>query len=52
MINKDLLILERSSSSLDLKTENGAYVLEGIFGELDKRTKTIVFIRLKSMFHK
>ena len=39
MINKDLLILERSSSSLDLKTENGAYVLEGIFGELDKKNK-------------
>ena len=39
MINKDLLILERSSSSLDLKTENGVYVLEGIFGELDKKNK-------------
>ena len=39
MINKDLLILERSSSSLDFKTDNGTYVLEGIFGELDKKNK-------------
>lgn len=39
MIKKDLLILERSSSSLDLKNENGIYVLEGIFGELDKKNK-------------
>ena len=39
MINKDLLILERSSSSLDFKTDNGVYVLEGIFGELDKKNK-------------
>ena len=39
MINKDLLILERSSSSLDFKTDNGNYVLEGIFGELDKKNK-------------
>jgi len=38
-ITKDLLILERSSSSLDLKNENGVYVLEGIFGELDKKNK-------------
>jgi len=39
MIKKDLLILERSSSSLDLKNENGIYVLEGIFGELDRKNK-------------
>jgi methyl-accepting chemotaxis protein len=38
-INKDLLILERSSSSLDLKSDNGVYILEGIFGELDKKNK-------------
>jgi methyl-accepting chemotaxis protein len=38
-MNKDLLILERSSSELTFKSDGGAYVLEGIFGELDKKNR-------------
>ena len=38
-MSKDLLILERSSSELTFKSEGGAYVLEGIFGELDRKNK-------------
>ena len=39
MSNKNLLILERSTESLELKNKDGIYVLEGIFGELDKKNK-------------
>ena len=39
MSKKDLLILERSSSSLEFKAEAGVYILEGIFGELDKKNR-------------
>ena len=39
MSNKDLLILERSSSELEFKSEAGVYILEGIFGELDKKNR-------------
>jgi hypothetical protein len=35
----NLLILERSSSTLTSKTLDGSYVLEGIFGEIDKKNK-------------
>jgi hypothetical protein len=38
-MSKDLLILERSSSELEFKSEGGAYVLEGIFGELDVKNR-------------
>jgi hypothetical protein len=38
-MSKNLLILERSSSELTFKSEGGAYVLEGIFGELDKKNR-------------
>lgn len=38
-MNKDLLILERSSSELSFTSEGGAYVLEGVFGELDKKNR-------------
>ena len=39
MSKKDLLILERSSSELEFKSEAGVYILEGIFGELDKKNR-------------
>ncbi len=36
----NLLILERSSSELEFKKDgDGAYVLEGIFGEIDKKNR-------------
>ena len=36
----NLLILERSSSELEFKQDgDGAYVLEGIFGEIDKKNR-------------
>ena len=35
----NLLILERSSGTLTSKTADGSYVLEGIFGEIDKKNK-------------
>lgn len=35
----NLLILERSSSELEFKQENGVYVLEGVFGEIDKKNR-------------
>ena len=38
-MNKNLLILERSSSELTFKSEDGVYVLEGVFGELDVKNK-------------
>ena len=38
-MSKDLLILERSSSELEFKSEGGSYVLEGIFGELDVKNR-------------
>jgi hypothetical protein len=38
-MNKDLLILERSSSELTFTSADGAYVLEGVFGELDKKNR-------------
>ena len=37
--NTNLLILERSSSELEFKNEGGVYVLEGIFGEIDKKNR-------------
>lgn len=40
MSKKDLLILERSSSELQFKgNSDGIYILEGIFGELDKKNR-------------
>jgi hypothetical protein len=39
MNQHNLLILERSSNTLDFKSEGGSYVLEGIFGELDKKNR-------------
>ena len=38
-MSKDLLILERSSSELEFKSEGGSYVLEGVFGELDVKNR-------------
>jgi hypothetical protein len=38
-MNKNLMILERSTSELTFKSDGGAYVLEGIFGELDKKNR-------------
>lgn len=35
----NLLILERSSSELEFKQEDGIYVLEGVFGEIDKKNR-------------
>ena len=35
----NLLILERSSTELEFKQDGGSYVLEGIFGEIDKKNK-------------
>lgn len=37
--NKKLLILERSSSELQFKQDAGVYMLEGIFGEIDKKNR-------------
>ena len=37
--NNNLLILERSSATLSSKSNDGAYILEGIFGEIDKKNK-------------
>ena len=39
MNHNNLLILERSSSTLVSDSKNGEYVLEGIFGEIDKKNK-------------
>jgi uncharacterized protein YoxC len=36
---KNLLILERSSTELEFKQDGGTYVLEGIFGEIDKKNR-------------
>ena len=35
----NLLILERSTTELEFKQDNGVYVLEGIFGEIDRKNK-------------
>lgn len=39
MNTKDLLIIEKSSSELKFTGEAGNYVLEGVFGELDKKNR-------------
>ena len=39
MNHNNLLILERSSSTLVSDSKNGEYILEGIFGEIDKKNK-------------
>lgn len=39
MNTKDLLIIEKSSSELKFSSEGGKYVLEGVFGELDKKNR-------------
>lgn len=39
MSDKNLLIIERSGSSLDTKSENGAVVLEGVFTEIGVKNK-------------
>jgi hypothetical protein len=39
MSNKNLLILERSSSTLVSGDSNDKYVLEGVFGEIDKKNR-------------
>lgn len=39
MSDKNLLIIERSSSSLDTKSENGSVVLEGVFTEIGVKNK-------------
>ena len=36
---KNLLILERSSGELKFEKSDGAYVLEGTFGEIDKKNR-------------
>ena len=37
---KDLLIIEKSTSELNIQnSEDGSYVLEGVFGELDKKNR-------------
>ena len=38
-MTKNLLILERSSTELEFKQDGGTYVLEGIFGEIDKKNR-------------
>ena len=38
-MTNNLLILERSTTELEFKQDNGSYVLEGIFGEIDKKNK-------------
>jgi hypothetical protein len=39
MNTNDLLIIEKSSSELKFSSEGGKYVLEGVFGELDKKNR-------------
>ena len=39
MNQNNLLILERSSSTLSFDSKNGEYVLEGVFGEIDKKNR-------------
>ena len=39
MNHNNLLILERSSSTLSFESKNGEYVLEGVFGEIDKKNR-------------
>jgi len=39
MNQHNLLILERSSNTLSVESNNGSYVLEGVFGELDKKNR-------------
>jgi len=38
-MTNNLLILERSSTELEFKKDGGTYVLEGIFGEIDKKNR-------------
>ena len=38
-MTNNLLILERSSTELEFKQDGGTYVLEGIFGEIDKKNR-------------
>ena len=38
-MTKNLLILERSTTELEFKQDGGVYILEGIFGEIDKKNK-------------
>jgi hypothetical protein len=38
-MTNNLLILERSSTELEFKQDGGVYILEGIFGEIDKKNK-------------
>ena len=39
MNHNNLLILERSSNTLSFESKNGEYILEGVFGEIDKKNK-------------
>ena len=39
MNQHNLLILERSSNTLTVEAANGSYILEGVFGELDKKNR-------------
>ena len=39
MNQNNLLILERSSNTLSFESKNGEYVLEGVFGEIDKKNR-------------
>jgi hypothetical protein len=39
MNHNNLLILERSSNTLSFESKNGEYVLEGVFGEIDKKNR-------------
>ena len=52
-MTKNLLILERSSTELEFKQEGGTYVLEGIFGEIDKKNRNnrIYFYRLHTKLY-
>ena len=38
-MTNNLLILERSTTELEFKQDGGIYILEGIFGEIDKKNK-------------
>jgi predicted transcriptional regulator len=38
-MTNNLLILERSTTELEFKQDGGVYILEGIFGEIDKKNK-------------
>ena len=38
-MTNNLLILERSTTELEFKQDGGVYILEGVFGEIDKKNK-------------